>query len=1089
MKPLSRILILAIFGLLNYPAAGQSGAENKPDQKPSTTTTAVSGDAKAPEKARDYSQEGFVYELYRTAARFEKDGTGSREYSARVRVQSEAGVQALGQLVFGYNSANERMEINYVRVRKAIGTVVNASADAVQDLTAPVQREAPVYTDYRQKHVTVSALRPGEILEYKVTATLHTPYAAGHFWFSHDFEKRVIVLDEQFELNIPRAHEIKLKNKPEFKPVVTDSGERRVYLWKSNNLKRDSDDEDRRKKTRKKKSPDSEFADVQITTFHTWEEVGKWYAGLERDRIVATPEISAKAAELIKGRKSDQEKLEAIYDYVAKNFRYVSLSLGLGRYQPHAASEVLANQYGDCKDKHTLLSALARAAGMQADAVLINSSRKIDPDVPSPSQFDHLISAVPMGPQKVWLDTTTEVAPFGLLSIGLRDKQALLVTQGQTARLIETPSDPPFAGEQFLEVDGKVSDLGKLTAHAKFRLRGDAELIARVTFRRIPQSQWKRVARVFAATLGLPGDVDDFRVEDPADTKKPFVFEMDVSAANYLDWTSKRSQLETPIGLMAMPEFADQDSEDDDDSDAENEPLKLGGPGMITGRFKLELPAKFTVRLPVPVSIKRDFAEYRSDYKQEGQTVSGERVFRVLTHKLPRERRNEYAAFRRAVMADRDQKLQLETKTAGASSIPEGLEAEELFDGGRAAMAQMNFSTAVELFRRTVEKEPKHKYAWNNLGLAYLGQRKFDDAIKSFNKQLEVNPYDEYAYNNLGRAYLGQTNYVAAADAFSKQIEINPLDRWAHSNLGSVLLEQKKYADAAAELDKAVSITPDDPRAHVMLGRAELNLGNSEKALKAFDKAVELAPTHFTWNEIAYELSERQVHLDRAQHYAESAIATTSALLRNVELEQVGPSQLLLVDSLAAEWDTLGWIHFRLGNLDAAEKFIRAAWRLSQHGEVGEHLAQIYEKRGNKELAMKTLALAINGIRPKPEAKQRLTKLAGGAKQADALVEKYRGELQQLRNMNLGKVVPPANQRRTAEFMALLSRSGVAGVKFVSGDESLQSASDALRTAKFPVEFPDSNEVKLARRGKLSCETSGACVFALYVPEEVISAE
>ena len=69
----------------------------------------------------------------------------------------------------------------------------------------------------------------------------------------------------------------------------------------------------------------------------------------------------AKAEELTRGKKSDLEKLQAIYDYVAKNFRYVSLSFGLGRYQPHSASEVLANQYGDCKDKHTLLAALADA--------------------------------------------------------------------------------------------------------------------------------------------------------------------------------------------------------------------------------------------------------------------------------------------------------------------------------------------------------------------------------------------------------------------------------------------------------------------------------------------------------------------------------------------------------------------------------------------------------------------------------------------------------------------------------------------------------------------------------------------------------
>ena len=87
--------------------------------------------------------------------RFEADGTGRKEVTARIRVQSEAGVQQWGQIQVGYNSANERVEIPYVRVLKEDGTVVKAGDDAVQDLSAPVEHEAPVYTDYRQKHVTV----------------------------------------------------------------------------------------------------------------------------------------------------------------------------------------------------------------------------------------------------------------------------------------------------------------------------------------------------------------------------------------------------------------------------------------------------------------------------------------------------------------------------------------------------------------------------------------------------------------------------------------------------------------------------------------------------------------------------------------------------------------------------------------------------------------------------------------------------------------------------------------------------------------------------------------------------------------------
>ena len=69
-------------------------------------------------------------------------------------------------------------------------------------------------------------------------------------------------------------------------------------------------------------------------------QVGRWYASLEKDRRAPTPEVRAKAQDLTKGLNGDLAKTEGLYDFVAKNFRYVSLSLGVGRYQPHAAADV-----------------------------------------------------------------------------------------------------------------------------------------------------------------------------------------------------------------------------------------------------------------------------------------------------------------------------------------------------------------------------------------------------------------------------------------------------------------------------------------------------------------------------------------------------------------------------------------------------------------------------------------------------------------------------------------------------------------------------------------------------------------------------
>jgi hypothetical protein len=109
----------------------------KSDKIPSGTTAEKAANAV---KTPVYTEESFVIEQMHSHYRFEADGTGRKETKARIRVQSEAGVQQWGQLLEGYNSANERVEIPYVRVLKEDGSVVKTGDDAVQDLSAPMKR-------------------------------------------------------------------------------------------------------------------------------------------------------------------------------------------------------------------------------------------------------------------------------------------------------------------------------------------------------------------------------------------------------------------------------------------------------------------------------------------------------------------------------------------------------------------------------------------------------------------------------------------------------------------------------------------------------------------------------------------------------------------------------------------------------------------------------------------------------------------------------------------------------------------------------------------------------------------------------------
>jgi tetratricopeptide (TPR) repeat protein len=1066
-----------------------TNAQSRTRQEPPPAPQITSKPATLVEKAPDYSQEAFVIEQLLKSYRFEKDGTGQRELNMRVRVQTEAGLERFGQLVFAYSSANENLDVDFLRVRKADGTVISGGASDIQDLSAPIAREAPIYTDLRQKHVTVRGLRPGDVLEYHIVWRVHTPLAQSNFWFEEDFSNpaSLIFLDNKLEVNVPRDSKVKLKTATGMDPVIKEQDDRRIYTWKYTNLKREEKDE--KAEAAKKKSVDDDEPkppQIQMTTFQSWDEVGQWYAGLERDRIVPDEKIRAKADELVRGLTTDTAKVEALYQYVAKNFRYVSLSLGQGRYQPHAAADVFANQYGDCKDKHTLLSSMLIAAGLRASPALMNSSRKIDADVPSPGQFDHVITAVPLSGETLWMDTTAEVAPFRLLSPQLRDKKALLVPASGLGRLETTPAEPPFLSTELIEMEGRVNELGKLTGHTHMVVHGDAELFFRMMFRGTPKSEWKRLSYYLSLVSGIRGqEVSEIKPSEPAAFEKPFEVDYDFTSDDFLDWSTKKARVAIPLPSLHLAQI-------DANKQEGSKPIQLGPPIDIVYRVKISFPAQYQMRLPLPLKVTRDYADYSSNYTLQGNTLVAERRLRLRQHELPAARVQDFRAFVAAARADEGQTLAIERSVAGAPAIPETVKVEELIQAAQAAAKSRNYPLVEELLKRVLEKEPKEKDVRRQLAWALFAQRKFDPAIAALREQVAINPFDDYSYNLLGRIYWAQQNYGEAETAFRKQIEITPLDESSHSNLGVMLVEWRKYKEAVPELEQAISLNPEGETLYVSLGRAYLNLGDTAKGIEVLDQAVKRAPGQRIWNDVAYFLAVSKVQLEKAQQYAESAVTAVATDLRNVELENLTIENLGDVASLGAYWDTLGWVHFQNGNLEAAEKYVSAAWTLEQHSEVAYHLGMIYEKAGRKDEAIHMYALATAADRLVPEAKESLERLASKDK-LETMRKKADDELRDSRTIRLGPATANVKGATEAQFYVALtlgpSRMAKATeVKFISGDEKLRALTSILKGGNFNLVFPDETNTKVIRRGTLFCDASG-CSFLMLSPEYISSVD
>ena len=338
--------------------------------------------------------------------------------------------------------------------------------------------------------------------------------------------------------------------------------------------------------------------DVLISSFRTWEEVGRWYEGLQQEKVQPSPEVKAKAVELTKGLSDDDAKLRAIYNYVSLRYRYVAISFGIGRYQPHAAAEILGNQYGDCKDKHTLLAALLSAVGIRAYPALINTRMAVDVDVPSPGQFDHVISVVAKGSTLSWMDTTPEVTAIGHLVYPLRGKPALVITPDKVA-FQTTPANSPFADKHTGILSAKIDAEGTLQAHVEITDRGDFELFNRYSFRRVSQSQWKDLVqkRSYAGLLG--GTISNIQISPPEKTEEPFILAYDYTLRDFAEGDKHRFAV--PLPAMSIPEVKDEDLN-------RKTLLWLGYGGEQQYESRIELPKGWSAAPPTSISLKESFA-------------------------------------------------------------------------------------------------------------------------------------------------------------------------------------------------------------------------------------------------------------------------------------------------------------------------------------------------------------------------------------------------------------------------------------------------------------------------------------------------
>ncbi len=1043
--------------------------------------------AKKEASSQDFSKEGSVIEQKTTRVVFQSDGTYTYDQRARVRVLSDAGVRQYSVLPFPYQASVGGVEVQDVRVTKPDGSVVATPLDSIQDVTSEIYREAPMYSDLREKHVAVKGLEPGNTLEFSARWHLEKPLAKGQFWISYQFTKSSVVLDEQLEISIPREREVNLRSQT-IQPTTREETGRRIYTWKTSNLESESAEKQKEVKGYDAIRGLLPAPDVLISSFRTWEEVGRWYESLQQEKIQPTPEVKAKAEELTKGLSDDEAKVRAIYNYVSLRYRYVSISFGIGRYQPHAAGEILGNQYGDCKDKHTLLAALLSAVGIHAYPALINSQAAVDADVPSPGQFNHVISLVAVGSTLSWMDTTPEVTAIGYLVYPLRAKPALVIMPDKVA-FQTTPANPPFANKTTAVLTAKLDADGTLQAHVEMVFRGDDELFERYAFRRVPESRWKDMEQQMSYGARLGGTISNVHSSSPERTEEPFTQAYDYVLKEFSD----KHRFVIPVP-MVLPAVKDEDLN-------RKTPLWLGYTCEDQYDSRIELPKGWSATPPSPMDLKESFAEFQGTSEvREGVLITRRRLV-LKTNAVTPDQLKSYKTFQKAISDYYNTYIFLhvtgERAAIGPATAPiqgtarvaellrqsftqlpdssnsEALQAEQ---EARQSMQTNDYTPAIAALQRAVSLDSTFSRAWIELGWTCAASRDKTAALNAFQKAVEADPKQVGSYKILAFMYTELGRQDDALATWQKVQSLLPDDPDLASNLGGLYMRLKRYPEAASLYELAAKANPSDAYAQMRLGIVRLRSHNTDQGLDALRKALEIDSGAEMLNNAAYEMAEAGTNLPDALGYSQRSVKDVEERSQKVDFENIQKADLQLQLTISAYWDTLGWIYFKMGDLAQAESYLNSAWQLSQDGVVGDHLGQVYEKQKKLPAALHMYNLALEANPRLEETPSRMRKLAHVTLPANRM-----GAGAELSQMRTIKLHGSTKETTSAVFNILLVGGKIEKASFLRGSESVRRTGESLDKSRFEEPVPPNSGAHLIRKGLLYCSSIG-CNFVFYPP-------
>lgn len=434
-------------------------------------------------------------------------------------------------------------------------------------------------------------------------------------------------------------------------PVITQEKDRKIMTWKVNGLNA---------VIRETLSPEWSsmttmvlFApsDFEIENYKgnmsSWKEFGRFVYSLTQGRDQLPDAVKQKVHQLTDALTDPYEKIRVLYEYLQKNTRYISIQLGIGGWRPFDAAYVAGKGYGDCKALTNYMYSLLKEAGILSYYTVIKAgrgAREVVADFPS-QQFNHVILAVPVKKDTVWLECTSQTLPAGYLGDFTCDRYALMVTPDGGA-LVRTPYYGLKENTQIRQIAAVIDEEGTLTAKVATRYAAIQQDRLHMIVNNLSKD---KVKEILHEELDFPTyDVLSFNYQENKSGLPSIEETLDLYVSNYASVTGKR--------LFVNPNVMTRNGRKLNADEARKYPVELGFAYTDIDTVSIEIPAGYEPEaLPQPQELKTKFGTYSSAAKLEGNKI---RYYRAIHHndgKFPATDYKGLAAFYAAIYkADRN---------------------------------------------------------------------------------------------------------------------------------------------------------------------------------------------------------------------------------------------------------------------------------------------------------------------------------------------------------------------------------------------------------------------------------------------------